>query len=250
MKKYFLVFLFLVTCTLPGCYRSGSVGANRRQDAAAVVNRVVPICSITNSDAVKFDECSVLERDTYGRKLCCYKTYSSLFREQVEVLLVIQKTSGDDVFYYPNDCYLLHFEGDMDFSDAEIQGLKDRNDWELPLVTEALCSVPYQGEGEAPDQIVYTIDRYSMQEYDKKIIKKYLGLDEAFIVILDGLESDREENQIVLVAVQRAEEKRTLQAYLIYYDVDAKAPVLACEEVWDIRDCREQLRDFRETYLK
>ena len=94
MKKYFLVFLFLVTCTLPGCYRSGSVGANRRQDAAAVVNRVVPICSITNSDAVKFDECSVLERDTYGRKLCCYKTYSSLFREQVEVLLVIQKTSG------------------------------------------------------------------------------------------------------------------------------------------------------------
>ena len=173
MKKYFLVFLFLVTCTLPGCYRSGSVGANRRQDAAAVVNRVVPICSITNSDAVKFDECSVLERDTYGRKLCCYKTYSSLFREQVEVLLVIQKTSGDDVFYYPNDCYLLHFKVDMDFSDAEIQGLKDRNDWELPLVTEALCSVPYQGEGEAPDQIVYTIDRYSMQEYDKKIIKKY-----------------------------------------------------------------------------
>ena len=81
----------------------------------------------------------VLQRDEKGRTLFAYSEENMGVSSH---LLIMQKSDGENAYYYPEDCYIFitHESGlsNIDLESEEILALKAQNDWDLPI-NESKC---------------------------------------------------------------------------------------------------------------
>ena len=70
----------------------------------------------------------ILERDEYGRTLISCVAENFITDKREKVLVVFQKNEKSKIYYYENINYIFN-----DDSDANIDDLKQRNDWDKPL---------------------------------------------------------------------------------------------------------------------
>ena len=80
---------------------------------------------------------SVVETDTHGRVLFKYETKNSIIHETTEVLVVMQKSDKNYVYFYEDENYLFDTS-----SSEEIEAFKARNDWNLELQPEKMSRRP------------------------------------------------------------------------------------------------------------
>lgn len=104
-----------------------------------------------DADALRFDYAEVMETDQYGRRLIRYSGSAPQNKNGDNVascLLICQKISGGHAYYYEDICWIgTSFLGDKkvyaDFSQQEINTLKEKNDWGLPIDTSKMKKVCY-----------------------------------------------------------------------------------------------------------
>lgn len=151
IKALFITILLLTSMVLSTSCYPGYRGEHPELCSAAWANLI-------SADGMWADGCEllldssmvILEEDDMGRVLFSYfEGYSSLMN-----LLIIQKTDGGNVYFYPDDCYISFTVTDEQFvgwrcyypSDDEVKGiissdispekieeLKVKNDWGLPI---------------------------------------------------------------------------------------------------------------------
>lgn len=80
---------------------------------------------------------TVKENDSYGRTLFYYWENSSFSTHSI---LICQKAEGDYVFYY-EDCNFIS-KGENNFTDEEINKLKEANDWNKELDESKMIKKP------------------------------------------------------------------------------------------------------------
>lgn len=72
--------------------------------------------------------CEELEEDSYGRVLYTYVTFNIVSEKEEKALIICQQMEGDYVYFYEDMCFLIG-----EYSEEDIEQLKERNDWEKTL---------------------------------------------------------------------------------------------------------------------
>ena len=134
MKQRLIIVVVLLLC-LTGCYRKGSVGAEKAFDVAEITRVAIPYGGALD---YSFDKVELLETDNYGRRMFCHEKWNP----GIQILIVCQKTEEPLTYYYPDYCYLVGPEDEV-FTETDKDWLKEVNDWNEPLDEEKMCSVNY-----------------------------------------------------------------------------------------------------------
>ena len=70
----------------------------------------------------------IMEIDTEGRVLFSYIAKSCITEKREQILAICQKADDEYVYFYEDNCYLLH-----GYTQEDIETLKESNDWGSPL---------------------------------------------------------------------------------------------------------------------
>ena len=240
MKRVWILWL-VATIVLSGCHQGGSVGDTKLFEPYRIADANIPLAD--NLHTSQFDKVAELETDAYGRRYFSYETYSVLYGAQVEIHIICQMTKDDEVFYYPDYCYLIREEDAAAFKEDEIACLKEWNDWNRPLEEDKMYSVSYSEHNE-----------YIANEEEIKLsVLAYLGLDDSYGVNRNGLESLNKKEQLFIVNVfPRDSDGNATGAgdiYIILYNNSQTKSVTMCEKIDDPLSCQERVRAFRESWL-
>lgn len=162
---FFLICFFMILTLLCSCslYRSGSFGAAELDEAYYILNDCTPFLSThIIEDASHWDNAEVLDTDEYGRRLIRYCGRSPYLAVPINwdisatCLLICQKVSGGFAYYYDDICWVgksIIAEKQLyaEFSEDEVDALKERNDWGLPLENDKMQRVCYTVPLKTPD---------------------------------------------------------------------------------------------------
>lgn len=237
MKQLGFILLIL-SVMISGCHQQGTAWSTGLYEPYRIADANIPFAD--NLHTSQFDRVVELERDDYGRGYYLYKTNSRMLGSSIEIHIISQPTKDNQVFYYPDVCYLIHSEGDAAISDAEVTELKSQNDWNLPLVEEKMHSVSYS---EAIKDLAY-------EEEMCADVLQYLELDEELYgAICNGLEIVKGYKQLVAVmVVPRDQGTNTFEDvvyYLMVYTNTAKQPIIMCQQIDPKQHLQEQVINFR-----
>ena len=231
MRKAAIILLCIVVL-LGGCYRKGSVGKAKAFDAAHIADACIPFCGTPD---YAFDSIALLDTDSYGRKLFYYESW----RWETTALLICQKAENSYAYYYPDYAYIIEKGSDHVFSDAEINWLKSENDWEKPLETERMYSVNF----------VYEENRFDYMAIEKAIRSTLCKENTEVPMLLDGLEYDKNGNQIILTIVgNRYTQDADYEIYLALIQPTDEVSIVAIQQIENDADIRECLIDFKEAF--
>lgn len=241
MRKQFLV-VFAIAILLCGCYQRGTVKQTDFFEPYRIADANIPFAD--NLHTTQFDRVEEIETDSYGRRYFSYKTYSVMLASNVEIHLICQMTQGDEVFYYPDYCYIIRTEDDAAFTEAEISCLQACNDWNLPLIEDKMyaTSRSQQHKDLANEKEIHAA------------INSYLDIDDSYGVLHNGLETMRENEQLFFVMVYpKGKDDKVndaVQFYIMTYRSGSPQPIIMCEQVSNSLSCQEQIRHFRDTCLR
>lgn len=240
MKKIWISILLLILL-LSGCYQKGTVRDTNLFEPYYIAHANVPYADKLNDS--QFDRVSELAKDQYGRRYFSYQTYSTILQADIEIHIISQGVMGDNVFYYPDNCYMIRLEKDAVFSDEEIAAFKERNDWNFSLQEDKMCSAPRNNRTD----IVY-------EETLHAAVLKYLDLDSSYGVVTNGLEHNDTKNQQIFVVCVFSLDKDGKKSgenefYLIVYKNDSSDPIQDCLPMEYSLNCQEAIRDFRESLI-
>ncbi len=115
-KIKFTVIILILVVFLSSCIVTGN-------DLDICARLSVPGMLISDLKSPGYPE--IIEEDSYGRTLYEYTLWNSLAEEKETVLVVLQKSDNDYVYYYEDLNYI--FE---EYGEEEISLLKEQNDWE------------------------------------------------------------------------------------------------------------------------
>lgn len=144
MKKNKIRFIALVTLlivigsTFCGCFINSKYdGPNPELCSVAWANLVDVYGYWSNGEIGGPVDVEIIETDSYGRVLFTY-TEEHYYPETKPIyLLVMQYSDDENVFYYPEDCYIYLEAPVVDrecvFDTDVINELKLLNDWECPM---------------------------------------------------------------------------------------------------------------------
>lgn len=89
---------------------------------------------------------SLIEKDSWGRKLFCVRFGKSLFYGQqadtggwMYAFVICQKSDKEKTYYYEDECFRIYQSNDL-FTENEQRELKERNDWNCTLNDDKMCS--------------------------------------------------------------------------------------------------------------
>lgn len=235
MKKA-IIFILLLSCLLCACdggYNRHSAGASGHDDALQIIRTAVPH---NVSMSLRLDIITLQEEDAYGRRLFSYYMNEG---PQIEVLLICQKTEGALTYYYEDYCYLLRYRMDAEFTQEDIIWLKEQNNWDQPLVESKMRALDYTTQ---KDDIVEYRDV-------RKVIENTLNRNSPdYFIWLNGLETDAEGNQLILVESDQEKTDNT-EYYLILYRHDDPAGVIAKRQIGYDSQIRERVIAFKEEFF-
>lgn len=233
--KHIIIFALVAVQILlfTACHRTGTVGDTKAYSGAVLVRAVVPYIQSGHPD---FDKVYELERDEYGRAMFSYNCFSSFCQETLDILVICQTTERYNPRYYEDVCYLIHGEGDMDFSDSEIALLKERNDWDKPLDSEKMRAVSADFMREWNQQC----------DSVKEAVTAALKLDDAWFVSVDSMEHYEDGTWFILAQVSSFENKHEKgQLYLALYSPEEEQPILNMEPFEWTYDCQTLMHEFK-----
>ena len=240
--KQLILLLLILSIMISGCHQQGTASATGLYEPYRIADANIPFAD--NLHTSQFDRVVELEQDDYGRGYYLYKTKSRMLGSSIEIHIISQPTKDNHVFYYPDVCYLIQHEGDAVVSDVEVAELKNQNDWNLPLVEEKMYSVSYS---EATKDLAY-------EEEMCADVLKYFELNEASHgVICNGLEIVKGYQQLVAVMIaprnQGTNTSEDVVYYLMVYRIDAKQPIIKCQQIDPEQHIQEQIINFREAWF-
>ncbi len=224
---------------LAGCGPRGTPAGEKLMHAYEIVAANVPYA--TNTSSTQFDDAELLEEDIYGRQLIGYKTWYPYIQQNIEIYLICQKTEGEYVYYYMDDCYIVRAEESEQFSEKDVLALKNSNDWDCPLDETKMSKVNIEGK--------QAHVMYADQSADE--LKAYLGLDETYGVLANGMEMLSENAQMFYgySFLKNDERQEHCEKHYLFVCIDNEDnPVIACKEFEMTFDCQETVREFRENW--
>ena len=233
MKKIAALFLCLSMffCGCDAGYNRHSAGAQGHNDLLRLVSIAVPHIEYMD---LRLDHMDVLETDPYGRVLFCYNFAVT----HQKWLVVCQKVETSKIYYYEDYCYLLCSSYEDPVTTDEVDWIKEKNDWGLPLNESKMQSVSYNGEKVYEDILDKSKVERVIEEYAKTLF------DSEFIVSINGLEVLETGYQVILTDIYLTEEKLS-QYYLILFDYSAEGSIVAVEEIEDMTNIRESIIQFK-----
>lgn len=246
-KNYTLVKLCLLFCCccmlLCGCFRQGSLGANKLFYAYEIGCANIPgFCDKSAVDAVKLDFAKVLQTDCYGRTIVEYSgsVYSDNGNNKIELveasfLIVCQMLKSNEAYYYEDICYIARSNDSNDFAKDEINSLMEANDWNKELDLEKMTSVIYDPETGidhledncAVDEVVVESDEFDTKHCASTIIGK---LDDSLLICH---------------VITENQSLHDIEAYLIVIDTEINE-IVAKKMVSKALNIQEDIRLFKE----
>ena len=231
----------MILCILlSGCYQKGTVAATGHWEPFLIA--AVNVAVAGNINPVQFDKVVQLETDSYGRGYYVYR--NAFMAEPIDIHIISQPTKNEQVFYYPDVCYLIHEDGDPDFTEAEIALFKQRNDWEAPPVERKMLSTGRTGYNDTVE---------SMSDMEAKILTYFAPDTEGYRGAVNGLEILSSHEQLVVAKVfpPVTEEQNAVEdfsTYLIVYDKYLFRKVAAYQLVDEDQPIQDQISTFRSAW--
>lgn len=189
MKKTItmLLTIFMMVAFI-GCAYKGYSGDRRDLYTEAVNSVLWNNGHSFSADRYADAQIEIIEEDSYGRTLFTYyEKYYAGASISFSALLVSQASTKDEVFYYEDINYIVKeqviYEVPKEFEDAEIEKLKEANDWneEINLdkcikkkITNLKPSVPF--EEEIKNKV---IDEFHLADTDYSLFIDFLTNDSA-----------------------------------------------------------------------
>lgn len=240
MKRIWLLLL-IIAMMLTGCYQKGTVMDTNLFEPYRIADANIPFAD--NLHAAQFDRVVEMETDDYGRRYFLYTTYSVMLASDVEIHIISQMTRGDEVFYYPDLCYLVKAENAA-FTEEDILQLKISNDWNCPLEEDKMYTTSYSQ---------YHKDVANETEMGSAIAS-YLDIDDSYGVLYNGLETSNGNEQLLVVRVfprEKGDESTDAgKFYLMIYKDGLHQPITMCQQVSDWLLCQEQIPLVRAAWLQ
>jgi len=123
---------------------------------SAAINSILGSSGYAHSERDYDSEITVIEEDDYGRTLFLYyennivSTYS---------LVISQKSDDEYTYFYPD--YNFISANKNDFQEAEIEELKEKNDWDTEIDTDkCIRAIIVRKKGEGPVEIDTIMEFY------------------------------------------------------------------------------------------
>ena len=143
-KNMACLLLFGMLFGLCSCHRLSTLDNTKYYEAYEIVYRNVPAYHrMGMSYSAQFDTVKLLDTDHYGRQLFEYCSDGDLLSEQMISLVICQKTQDGMVYYYEDVCWISRLKSAEEFSDNEVNNLKEQNDWNQSLSESKMSSTPY-----------------------------------------------------------------------------------------------------------
>ena len=179
--------------------------------------------------------CEIIEEDSYGRILYSYTAYSVITDKKETAVLICQKLSSTDVYFYKDICYLLD-----EWSDEELLLLKEDNDWEKPLNPDKMSSASTRTTLDG-----YISSSLGKLEFSKVQTACYEALDIKETSVRDFCIIDTSEDAEIywLVLSGNTDE----ECYFIRVEQDYSVTYLAAERKLDALDVMAVLKSSTKT---
>ena len=234
-----LVIAAMLLCSCDAGYNRRSAGASGYSHEICVIQNNVPY---TGGIDLRLDSIELLDTDKYGRNLFFYRmTLSSL-----GILLVIQNTDEQEMYYYEDECYLLRKNATSPeaFSDKDINQIKERNDWDQPLEYDRMCSLSCT----VPADHENIDDQSSARASVTQEMKKHYPEKDwtSARVNLNGLETFHGIGQLVLITLSFGGENP--EYYIGLYNPKEIPKVHAISPAGDVESFRENIINYKEKY--
>lgn len=236
MKKIFCL-LIIISVFLAGCYQKGTVRDTGLYAPYCIAEVNIPLAD--NLHSSQFDRVKELEKDEYGRCYYSYKTYCGFFATYIELHIISQTVKDDEVYYYPDYCYLVRLETDPAFSDADIAQLKAWNDWNQPLAPDKMYATSYSQK-----QKDIANDRQIISA-----ISSYLSVDDSYGVHYNGLDLLSKNTQLFFVHVFPRTDNRDRETEDYYLVIYQNGVIVSCQQIDSPLSCQEQIWNYRCKWL-
>ena len=227
MKK--TISLFLILCLLlSGCLPklAPRLGRLKCYDVSKIVENNLPY----GGGAISRDWVELLDTDAYGRKLYRY------FNDYCHYRLIQQKVEEPYTYYYEDWCYIVRSRNMPEFTEDEVNALKEANDWGKPLDESKMTQLNY----------VDPLPGFEDPSACRNAVCDYFGCARWEEFMLDAMGVDGNGNEIYLVTVYY---ENRAQEYLLLVQYDGRQyTILACEETDYLDDFRSSIISFREKY--
>jgi len=135
-RKTIVVILFLISFMFSNCavsiysqFATGEYDGDYPELYSIGINSILGAKGYINQGYGKWlSEIQIIEKDNFGRVLFHYCEYN---RVSSRSFIISQKNDMEHSYYYPNYNFISNFGGE--FSDDEIELLKTKNDWNMPV---------------------------------------------------------------------------------------------------------------------
>lgn len=245
MKKIFLfIIIVLIISPLSGCVFDPASSVYKGNN---IELQVIATNSLLGVPGRYADKVIVLETDNFGRKLFAYTTFDGHY--SILGILISQKTTKNNSYFYDNENFIfckIPNEAILDedlvsnyFNDEQLNQLKELNDWNKPLVEEKMFEITIRN---------YKKDTISFENQEKvflTITTNYGNLSSTLLT------TDKNGKSIYFMHGAKPDKTKqidvyTTKAYIIMFNEDGTVdPKIGIEEVNDIFDYKEQLKEFK-----
>ena len=146
----FAIFTLVLLLLLTGC------SSKHSENTILQISGSYSIPGMFQADLKENLPIEVLQKDSYGRILYSYSSYNVITETTEIAVAICQKSDDEFVYFYEDVCYIIG-----NYTDIEIEILKNINDWDLP----------YDENKMSRRKIQYSIDRFIISETNQDIYK-------------------------------------------------------------------------------
>lgn len=239
-KAASFVALLLFVHTLTACHPKGSVAQTNLYEPYIIAEVNVVLADDLNPHMR--DQIELLDTDEYGRKLYRLKGLSVTIGPAIEMYIVSQMKDNGYVYYYPDKCYLIREEKLEEFSEVQVEKLKDQNDWGKPLSGEMMHRILI---GTTPETVHYEQEKFA------NCVREALGLNLKYSVREQPMEKYSNTEQLFAVSVflKDSDTQKILEdkLYLVFWSSSSQGRILAYREISIHAGNQEEIAAFRES---
>ena len=251
IKRMVTVLIILtIASSFSGCYfYMGTPGPYTGNETAlfTMATFSIPECDQIGTRIYR------IEADAQGRTLfkirmgnspmyfCSFGEKSPLY-----AFAICQYFDDEKVYYYEDDCWVI-FAKEEDFTEAEKELLKERNDWNQTLNYEKMTEkkiIPKDSQGRKN----YT-NEWKIEQDAKETFLKNFSLEEGEYAFAIFLDDDGEGRLFFTVIVERFNDDvvdaSSVRSYLEMIDTKKRGERAVIEQIQDPAHIWEQIKDFK-----
>ena len=205
---------------------------------------------------------NVIERDqegrilfevSFGRKAFYYKDYGN-DSARLYAYAVCQQYDDQFVYYYEDICFAV-FQDQAAFSQEQKDGLKETNDWNMPLDDSRMTKkaiLPEESEGRKLPYLSIGYERAEkIEDYRAiEVFQKTVSVADREQVYADILDIDSEDRLLIIVTVLQRKsfdkiKMETIRSYFMIYDTNSDSQAAPIVEIESAETFADQLIVFK-----